>query len=504
MEFLVRKENQRVFLNNQELLGVQTVESSTEHSTFDGGAAGLNSNLSYSQGHSIGRINLSYLLIHRDYFLPYTGVSGFDLFIVNPSNGNEIYGGLSGFVNSYSLESQIGSTPRCSVDISFFKNFGRMQASDSQHISNILAGNIIEPYVNPSAQGTILATGYRTNLAKLNSLSLNISVSRRPEYILGQKEPTGITLVEPINVNLELDLNLKDAEIPSSKDLIEKDRTDNFIISIRGENRIGELAGFYFADMDYKSQSNSSNLGLSNTTINYSKQVYLRPNVITNGLLWFYDSTNPNSYPGGGNGSDWWYDLSLSEKPASLNSMLSPQKTGFMFFSGENASNRQSVMGINLSGENNKDLWSICFWMKSEEMSGVYFSFSDGPHLHGLGNKFYWTNQNTPWLGPQYGKLIDTSIIGSLNNFKNKWNHICLTTQSSNALFYLNGIRTLNADTGVYSYSTLGKSILAFGNTTGTSTTPIPFTGYLDRILVYNRILSMTEVRENMQATKIT
>ncbi|MEK6884383.1 MAG: hypothetical protein AABY22_32425, partial [Nanoarchaeota archaeon] len=323
MEMIVRKENQRVFLNNKEVIGVQSIEFNEEYSVLQANLAGISTSLSYPNVHIKVPVTINYSLISQDLFIPYTGESGFDLFIVNNEDQNQSFGALSGFVDSYNVSSRIGEIPSVSVVATFYKDFGFIKSNDNVYLGNIYNNIIEKPQVLSPEQGSIIVASNIRDLSKITSFSLSIQPLRRPTYILGQKLPIDIKLIDPLDINLIIDINSKDFKINSSKMFPANKESETIALRINSENSITNLFSFS-GNMELRSNTLNYNLGISNVLLNYNTKISKQVELPTNGLKWYYSSQNKNSFPGIGSGTTFWYDLSTDEYPAKFVDILDP------------------------------------------------------------------------------------------------------------------------------------------------------------------------------------
>jgi hypothetical protein len=218
------------------------------------------------------------------------------------------------------------------------------------------------------------------------------------------------------------------------------------------------------------------------------------PNIITNGLVFYLDAANSISYI---SGSTRWNDISQTRTSGSLinGPSFNSSNGGAIVFDGSNdyASfpNNTNLDNQKLTMENwvypTITLSQQGFIFEKGLINSQYSSFfeSDG--------NFYF---RTRGLSPQDLSIVSANFI-TLNN----WNHIVCTYESGTKTIYVNGVQVAQVTgvTGTIFTNTIGIFLGAYYNNG-----PIgyPLKGRIAISKVYSRGLTLTEVKQNFNATK--
>ena len=201
--------------------------------------------------------------------------------------------------------------------------------------------------------------------------------------------------------------------------------------------------------------------------------------MISDGLILFVDAANPRSYPGTGN---TWYDLSGNN-----NHMTLVNGVGFSSVNGgvlqtDGTNDKIEISTFDIRTTNHTIMGASRY---SGATRGRIFSSTSNNWLLG-----HWNNQNPSYyaegwiIGPGSGNNTDWQFITAIENYS-----------ADNWKMYLNG--SLIADNNAGSAGPQGLSFGYCGaNGSEFSTAEISF------FLVYNRILSVDEIRQNYNALR--
>lgn len=224
------------------------------------------------------------------------------------------------------------------------------------------------------------------------------------------------------------------------------------------------------------------------------------PSIVTDGLVFYVDAANENSYSGSGS---TFSDLVGSNDVTLYNSPTYSSDNGGIFsFDGGNEGGQASTSTTLLDGPMTVDAWA-----KPQTSSG------DGAII---GN---WTHPPTPesfllWWDvggtPNFRAITRTSGGASAKvtsetatrGTVNAWNHISVSVDTTSLKIYLNGSLQETVLTGsLISPSNRRVSIAAdYNGTPGTGTRYLD--GDIGAVKVYNRVLSADEVLQNYNALK--
>jgi hypothetical protein len=214
--------------------------------------------------------------------------------------------------------------------------------------------------------------------------------------------------------------------------------------------------------------------------------MYFSPRIVTNGLILVLDAADKNSYPGSGTS---WTDLSGNNNTGAL--------TNGPTFNSSNGGNI-TFDGINQCVVVNSNA-SILSTTAYTKIAWFYpTNFATGNNIIGGGN----SGQHTMWLAG--GNKLNaghngswSTIVSNTTLSLNNWYFGAVTFNTTTGwVLYLNGVsESTNASTTTFTGN--GEILLAaYG--TGTNV----FTGRIACGLVYNRVLTATEILQNYNATK--
>jgi hypothetical protein len=209
------------------------------------------------------------------------------------------------------------------------------------------------------------------------------------------------------------------------------------------------------------------------------------PRTVTDGLVFAIDAANPRCYAGTGNTI---YDISSSVVSATLENgpAFSSSNGGAIVFDGSNDRIALPVASM-LYGTGAKTLTA---WAKLTANTGSW------QMIFGYGT----ANTNAAFFIGVYGL---SSLFGGFNTdlqstsvTLNTWFHITGTYDGSTANLYVNGILGLSASRG---WNTTQSAQAYIGCQIGPQQY---WNGSISECRLYNRALSVQEIRQNYNATK--
>jgi len=223
---------------------------------------------------------------------------------------------------------------------------------------------------------------------------------------------------------------------------------------------------------------------------------YRGPQIVKEGLVLALDAANIKSYPGTGT---VWKDLSGNGNNGTL-------VNGPTFDSGNNGSivfdgvNDYVNCGTSLSILNN--ITAQCWIKTTSAIQQVFIGKWDN-----LINQRSWyigtftSGGNLQVILSATGDSNFNRYTGSVINDGN-WKNVCFTFSSGTILFYVNGASDSVTQIGSNTVNSLFNStakLLLGANADGTSNF---LNGSVSTSLIYNKVLSATEVLQNYNATK--
>ena len=209
-------------------------------------------------------------------------------------------------------------------------------------------------------------------------------------------------------------------------------------------------------------------------------------NIVTNGLILNLDGSWPTSF----SGTSTWYDLSSSNKNATLTNgpTLNTANGGSVQFDGIDdyaTINQTLTTPITITGfvKYNNQSQSLNMWFNSYPHTVLGVSLN----RLGGGQIYVYIGNGSGWQG-------QPGIISSTNMSANTWYHLAYVSNGSGSTFYLNGV---NVGSSIYSPSGWGSKYYLGWIEVATGEY---LNGNIGNTHVYNRALSPAEIMQNFYA----
>lgn len=222
-------------------------------------------------------------------------------------------------------------------------------------------------------------------------------------------------------------------------------------------------------------------------------------NIVTDGLVYNLDASNPNSYSGTGT---TWIDLVNSGKNGTLTNgpTFSSLNSGTLAFDGSNDYINISATDLLTFGTNP---FTIDFWIYITSGSSIRTILSNYDDYNGAYNTYFYIGVYTydtlvmvrkVLLLDSTGNFVNNTFGADIN--VNQWAHISFTRDGNTLICYLNGLQISSASKS-NNYSGSRASRIG-GGVAGISS----LAGNLPSLKIYNRTLTASEVLQNYNATK--
>ena len=239
------------------------------------------------------------------------------------------------------------------------------------------------------------------------------------------------------------------------------------------------------------------------------------PNVVSDGIKFYWDFANRKSYPGTGT---TWTDLAGGEPATLNNASFENFKQGVASFDGTDDWIEVSDTYMNQNSNstelvNRNSPFTVSFWLMPTaaptDGSFTQFSFRDGGRISpGSSLVIYWTPTGAWTSGIRWnfsGTYRYEVTDWYLDDYYNQWVNICLTYNGSGTNTDANWQMYFN-NTAVTTPTGYGSGGGAWGHTRwGSAGDPYAhyeFIGNMANMLIYDRQLSADEVSQNYEATK--
>jgi len=215
--------------------------------------------------------------------------------------------------------------------------------------------------------------------------------------------------------------------------------------------------------------------------------------IVTDGLVFYVDAANENSYPG--SGTDW-ANLSGSATATLTNGpTYSSNNGGYIDFDGSN--DYVDVTGIDVSAMSAFTLEAWVYPTSSSADGTVFGNFGSSASTRSF--IFYWdvgdSALNFDWLvsTSAFYRIGTSTANGSIN----AWNHVVGTYSGSQIQLYVNG-----SSIGTASVSGTINNNSGFRLGADQTSGLRALNGNISAAKVYNKVLSSAEVTQNYNALK--
>ena len=268
-----RRENQYVFLNSGLVPGIQSISVENDFGVVPVNFIGLNHvNLAPGRAQE-GRIRLDRLIIDgTDHFKPFTGVSGFNLYLLKDQhNPIDNYGFTSGYISSYSTKCALGQIPRTELGIMSFGNLGTVPSGESIDTSgqflNIQTSSETCNLTIPGAGSITLTLNNDFVVNRLLGYEIDINTNRRPIYALGDRYPLAVEIAYPIEISANFTFDLADYSGYAIRDFPGNPKSGNLILQVRDFDDNTLIQDFRFSGVSLVGESYNTDID-GNVSVN--------------------------------------------------------------------------------------------------------------------------------------------------------------------------------------------------------------------------------------------
>jgi hypothetical protein len=260
---------QQVFLNSEQLVGVQSVEMNYQVNNQELKYLGLNKCRYIPSGPQQGQASVNSLLITTDQLIQLTGHTGANLYVFkDQTNTADNFSCVSGYCNTYSCRGSANQIPEISVSLTIFGDIGRIArnlpqtAAINRQITNDFslipsAISTLPLKVGSFNSTTINIDDFITN--RIQSFDLSINSTRFPIYSLGSKYPINIELISPQQVSFNFSIELNDYEASRIRDYPFSEEMNDLVLTIKDHDDNSIISTYSFNRMIKISESYSSN-----------------------------------------------------------------------------------------------------------------------------------------------------------------------------------------------------------------------------------------------------
>ena len=214
------------------------------------------------------------------------------------------------------------------------------------------------------------------------------------------------------------------------------------------------------------------------------------PSIVTSNLVLCFDPANPKSYSGSGNTI---YNAASSSNNGAIENgaLYTSQLSGYLNFDGSN--DRISV--TDASSINFTDNFSVSFWgrMKTNSLQVPLSKYNSGNR----GWVFAYADNIMAFDGRNQTADGYRSAASAVTTYLGDWNHYTGVKSGVNMYIYQNGVAT-----GSTVWSSAGDMTSTVDLTLGSNNSNYYSPCDIGQVLLYNRALSSSEIKQNFDATK--
>jgi len=210
INYKVSRENQRFYLNHQEIAGLQSIQPEINASYGPILHLGLERTSTMLRGQSLGRLTTQSFLVNSDQFIGFTGANpatGHLVFVENAEAAGDglIFNPL--YLTSYNLKYTDNQIPEITTSFNGYETFGQMVESERTELASASLTPANYSFLIPN-RGSITITLDDLTNNRLISFDLNLEVPRTPIYIMGQLAPLRVDSTPPITVSFSAQMEL--------------------------------------------------------------------------------------------------------------------------------------------------------------------------------------------------------------------------------------------------------------------------------------------------------
>lgn len=267
------KENQKLFIDSKEVLGIQDFNFNYNLPIDLTRYLGME-NVIFSHSKPVtAEITVNKLLIDSDDFINYTGDSTFSGYL---EYKDKYFAFNSGILNNYSISCSVNQIPTLTANLTVLGNFG----SGVSKSTSLLPKNDI----TIADYGDIEVTLNDFQFNRLQNFTLSIDTNRNILYQLGNSYPFQIVTNPPIVTNLTFGIKVDDYQVKNIRDLLCQYKVGSLNITFKDfKNPTADpILSFNFNEAVFLGESYQGSVSDS-SIVNLTYQAFSRPNLqITN------------------------------------------------------------------------------------------------------------------------------------------------------------------------------------------------------------------------------
>ena len=258
---------QHVYLDGEQVSGVQSFDVNFSVAEQPVVHLGMSETNFFSNGPRVGSVRTTAFMIGHDYFINLTGETGFNGYLVKDSQRiDDNFSFESGYLTNYSQRCAVGELPQVNAAFTVFGRIGSLSSLDSDQVDTDL-DNILNQTSPTYDVKHINAGSIEINFSeefdqdRITAYQFDIIPERQPHYVLGMEYPYRVTTKYPVQVNLQLSIELARFQPRNNYDYPCTPDTGNFNLKLKDFNNDEVIQEYNFEDMRLSSQTYSASAG---------------------------------------------------------------------------------------------------------------------------------------------------------------------------------------------------------------------------------------------------
>lgn len=258
----IRREDQRFFINSEEVSGVLSVEqnygTNYQNLVYIGMAG--KKKIPARRGNQAGSVSINCNVISKDFFIEFTGENPINGYSIKNNNIADNFSFISGYLTSYNASCSIGEIPQVSAEFTVFGNIGPIQTGDSDNFENILTGGTGDYALKIAAPGSLNVSFDDLETNRLQSYDISIGIERNPLYGVGNRFPYEVKRNIPLELDVDLVFEADDYQDLALRDFPCQDAVRDFSLTLKDVEDDSNIVSYSFTNLHKFNESYSSSV----------------------------------------------------------------------------------------------------------------------------------------------------------------------------------------------------------------------------------------------------
>jgi len=257
--YRIGRENKRLFLNNEEIIGAQNVQIDITSPFAPVPHLGMNSASTVLRGNPNGTVIIQSLLVNKDCFVGFTGSVPCTGFLLDSSlteffdaRGRSHISFSPTYMTNYSCRYNDGNIPEITANFTAFESLGMLNWDDITTFINSTGITDSDPSYTlkiPSRSSINLTLDtYNTN--RVENFEISIQTNRNPKFRMGYFKPYEVLTVPPINISCSFGFLVGEYEQKNLESLWWNKYTKSLSLTINDHITSELISSYSFSNLD--------------------------------------------------------------------------------------------------------------------------------------------------------------------------------------------------------------------------------------------------------------